>query len=327
MFGIYNSKLKFNQLGSVRYNSSILRSIREIYSRIGARPVVLSQDREALAVLENSFDIELDQEVNGLDEIVFSIPFTDDKKEFIKNENLIQMFESLYIIREVILQKGSSEPTIEVQAEAIWYDIQFTDPLDKTEWTNVEASKMLRDVLKGTGWRLGTVTVPGKRTLLIKEETDNRLGAISSIRELFGGDLVYDFDKKRVNLLKESTVHSGASIVYKKNMQEIEASYDTRNLVTRLYVYGKNDMTIEAANNGSKFIENHSYTKMNRVRSMKDERFSNPFELKEFAEETLKVLCRPSASYKVKAQDLSMISGMSHEKFRSEEHTSELQSR
>ncbi|PHA62855.1 phage tail spike protein [Bacillus wiedmannii] len=311
----FNSGLKFNQLSSVKYNSQILRSIRQYFTRIGPRPIVLDQSQNALAVLENSFDIELDQEVNGVDEIVFSLPFTDKKKDFVKNENLIQMFDTLYIIREVVMKKGSSIPSIEVYAEALWYDLQFSDPLTVTEWEGVSAHQVLSDVLRGTGWSVGTVEINSRRTLRLSEETDNSLKAISSARSLFGGNLKFNTVTKKVDLLQETTQHSGASIVYRKNMQEIEASYETRNLVTRLYVYGKNGLTIEAANNGEKYIENYSYTSKKRVRSIKDERFTNPFYLKEWAEDQLKTLAFPRATYKVSAQDLSTLSGLSHEKF------------
>lgn len=311
----FNTGLKFNYLKTVKYNSQVLREIKMLLSRLGPRPIVLTQEKSALAVLENSFDIELEQEENGMDEIQFSLPFDDVKREFLKNENLIQMHDTLYIIREINMKKGSSAPTVEVYAEALWYDLQFSDPLTVTEWIDESAQKVLSDILSVTEWTLGAVEIDSKRTLLLNNDTDNALKAISAARELFGGSLRFDTEKKIVSLMHEETKHSGASIVYKKNMQEIEASYDTRNLVTRLYVYGKNDLTIEAANNGSPFIENYSYTNKKRVRTIKDERFENPFYLKDFAEKQLEILARPSATYRVTAQDLSSLSGLSHEKF------------
>ncbi|MEK5205230.1 phage tail protein [Bacillus sp. FSL R10-2789] len=311
----FNSGLKFNKLGTVKYNTQILQAIRQYFTRIGVRPIILDQNQNALAVLENSFDIELEQEVNGIDEITFSLPFTDVKKEFLKNENLVQMFETLYIIREVKMKKGSSNPSIEVHAEALWYDLQFSDPLSVTEWQDASAYQVLSDILRGTGWSVGVVENNSRRTLKLSEETDNPLKAISSARSLYSGDLKFNTVTRKVDLLRENVLHSGASIVYRKNMQEIEASYETRNLVTRLYVYGKGGLTIEAANNGSKYIENYSYTSKKRVRSIKDERFTNPFHLKDWAEEQLKMLSQPRASYQITAQDLSTLSGLTHEKF------------
>ena len=312
---LYNNGLKFNLLNTVKYNDKILRSLRELLTRIGPRPIILDQNQNAVAVLENSYDIELDQEVNSVDELRFNLPFTDPKREFVKNENLVQMFSTLYIIREVIIRKGGSEPYVEVYAEALWYDLQFSDPLKTTSWTDATAYQMLSDILFGTGWAVGTVELTNKRTMSLDEQTDNALKGVTAVRNLFGGTLVYDTANRLVNLVEETTIHSGASIVYRKNMSEIEASYDTKDLVTRLYVYGKGGLTIEPANNGVKYIENYDYTKQKRVRSIKDERFTNPFYLKEWAEEQLKIMSKPQATYRTTAQDLSNLSGLEHEKF------------
>ena len=311
----FNNGLKFNQLLTVKYNSSILKTIKQMYLRIGARPIILDQEQKALGVLENSFDIELDQEVNSLDELVFSLPFADSKREFLKNENIIQMFDTLYIIREVSMKKGSSTPLVEVFAEALWYDLQFSDPLETREFDNETAYKIIENVLSNTDWTIGSVEIQTRRNISFDEETDNVLKALQKIRNLYGGELKFDTVNKRVSLLRKEAKHSGASIVYKKNMEEIIATYDTRNLVTRLYAYGKNGLTIEAANNGLKYVENYEYTKTRRVRTIKDERFTNPYHLKEYVEKQLDLLSVPSSSYSVTAQDLSTLSGMSHEKF------------
>ncbi|PED63965.1 phage tail protein [Priestia megaterium] len=311
----YNSGLRFNMLNSVQYNSQVVKSIRQIYTRLGIRPIILDQNKNALAVLENSFDIELDQEVNGIDELNFSLPYTDSKKDYLVNENLIQMYETIYIIRKVEKRKGSNAPQIDVYAEALWYDLQFSDPLKVTSWVDSTPSQILTDLLKGTGWKVGTVEISTKRTLTLDEEADNSLVGITSARDLFGGDLIYDTDAMEVSLLNEQTKHSGAAIIYKKNMSEINAIYDTRDLVTRLYVYGQNGLTIEDANNGVKYVEDFSFTSKVRSRSIKNEQFTNPFSLKEWADDQIKILCKPSASYQITAEDLSSLSGLSHEKF------------
>lgn len=311
----YNNELKFNQLSTVKYNDYILKKIKQIYTRIGARPIVLDQNQNALAVLENSFDTEIHQELSGLDEIEFSLPFTDKKKDFLKNENLIQMFDTLYIIREVSIRKGDFSPSIRVFAEALWYDLQFSDPLLTSEWANITPYGVLKDILNGTGWEIGLIEIQNRRNISFNEETDNVLKAIKMIRSLYGGELKFDTVNKRVNLLKREVTHSGASIVYKKNMKEITATYDTKNLVTRIYAYGKNGLTISPANDGSPYVENYDYTKTKRVRTIKDERFTNPYHLKEYVVDLLEQLSSPTSSYEVVSQDLSTLSGLSHEKF------------
>lgn len=312
----YNSTHKFNQLNSVTYNEQILKMIKQVYSRVGPRPIILNQEQEALAVLENSYDVELEQEENGMDELYFSLPFTDAKRDFVMNENLVQMFDTIYVIREVGKRKSSNNPpVIDVFCEAIWYDLQFADPLDKTEWVDATAYEVFSDLLQGTGWSVGTIEIPNRRTLRLSEETDNRLKGVAAARNLFGGIRKFDTVNKKLHLLQENTKHSGLAITYQKNMEGIEAIYDTKDLVTRLFLYGKNGLTIESANDGKKYIENYSYTNKRRVRSIKDERFTNPYYLKEFGEAQLAILSKPRATYRTTAFNLADISKMSHERF------------
>lgn len=311
----FNNGAKFNQLGTVKYNSTVLAGIKQIFTRIGPRPVILDQNKNAVAVLENSYDIVLEQEINGMDELTFNFPITDDKIQYVQNENLVQMFETLYIIREVIKKKGGSEPSIEVHCEALWYDIQFSDPLDKVEWVETDANTMLNDILVGTGWTIGKIDMTTKRTVRLNAEEDNRLTAINAVHGVFGGDLVFDTDAKKVSLINPNLIHSGIAIVYQKNMSEIEAHYDTKDLVTRLFIYGKNGLTIGAANNDVLYLENYQFTNKKRVRVLKDERFTNPFHLMEYGQEQLDILSKPIMSYKATAQDLSNLTGYEHEKF------------
>ena len=310
----YNNGAKFNMLGSVKYNSAVLRSIKQVYTRIGPRPIILDQNKNALAVLENAYDIILEQEVNGIDELTFSLPFTDEKREFLANENLVQMFDTIYVIREVS-NKKTGEPSVEVFCEALWYDLQYADPLEKTEWTDATPYEFLTDILQGTGWRVGDVEITSRRNVKLDEESQNRLQGIWAGQGVYGGDVVFDTDLLLVHLKQPNTKHSGAAIVYKKNMQEIEAHYDTKDLITRLYLYGKNGLSIADANNGVPYIENYSFANKKRVRILKDERFTNPFHLKEYGEQLLETLSKPRVSYRMTIQVLSQLSGLSHEQF------------
>ena len=311
----YNSRLQFNQLSSVRYNDSIIEEIEQLVSRIGHRPIVLDQERRALAVLENSYDIILEQTQNSVDEITFSFPFVDAKRVHLENENLIQMFNTLYIIRSVTTRHSAGVPHVEVLAQALWYDLAFADRLTRVRWSTVSAFIIFSDLLRGTGWRLRHVAVDNLRTLELDPEVTNALDGIMRARSLFNVNLVWNTDRMTLALVRPTSEHSGAAIVYGKNVKEIEAHYDTRDLVTRLYVYGAESIGIGEANNGIPFLEDYSFTEKRRVRTMRDERFTNPFALKEFAEAQLRIWSRPRATYSLTAAVLSHLTGLEHEQF------------
>ena len=310
----YNTlgRIKYNVLGKLKYNTEYIGKLRQLTTRLGARPIVLDQDMNQLAVLENSFDVVLEQEVGGMDEITFALPMKDSKRNLIKNEGYVQMFDTIYVIREIVDRK--KDRITEVFAEAIWYDLQFADRLDVFDWENELPFVIMSDVLKGTGWRVGNVELTNRRTLHVSVDK-NRLEVLGLVEELFGGELTFDTQNKTVNLIKPKGEHTGAGIMYEKNAEDIEAHYDTRDLVTRIYAYGKGGLTIADANGGVEYVEDTNFTKKIRVRTIKDERFTNPYHLKEMAETALETLAKPRASYTIKLAELSNRAGLSHEKF------------
>jgi len=304
----------FSYLSSIDYKN-LKNSINQINSKIGPRPIILDENYKALAIINNIINAELNQELNSIDEFSFSISYNDPKKEFLKNENLIQMFDTIYIIREITKIKNSSELTLEVYSEALWYDIQFTDPLTVISWTKKTANQMIKDILSKTDWTIGTIDFTNSKTLTLDENNINPLSALYEVKNLFDGNLVFDTNNKTVSLLKENEKHSGASIIYKKNIESIEAKYDTKDLTTKLYIYGKDNLSIDSINEGKKYLENYTYTSKKRVKVLKDERFTDKYHLLEYGYQQLEKLSKPKISYKTTALNLKSLSGLSHEQF------------
>jgi len=304
--------VNYNSLNRIKYNVALNKRLKKLKARIGDRPIVLDQSLNQIAILENSFDVILDQEVGGLDELTLSVPMDDSKRHLIANESHLLMFDTIYVIREISDFKKSR--TTEIFAEALWYDLQYADILTVTEWENMLAGTLISSVLEGTGWAVGVIELTNKRTLRV-DISKNRLEVLSEVESLYGGELVFDTQAKTVGLVNPIGKNTGASISYNKNADDIEAYYDTRDLITKLYAYGKNDMTIADANDGIPYVEDFSYTSRVRVRTIKDERFTNPFHLKEVIEIALETLARPRASYTIKMAELSNRAGLEHEQF------------
>lgn len=288
-----------------------LTQLKQLVTRLGARPVVLDQNKNQVAILENCIEAKIEQEVAGMDEITFSLPMSDKKRKLIANEGYVQMFDTIYVIREIIDYKKAR--TTEVYGEAIWYDIQYTEPLVVLKWTEVNAGVMLTDTLKDTGWRVGTVEITTKRSLNIESTDTNRLEALRKIESVYDGELVFDTQAKTVSLKKPVGKFTGASIMYDKNADSIDAHYDTKDMITKLYLKGKNGMTIAEANGGVPFLENYSYTKAVRVRSMSDERYTNPYTLKDAGVTALEYLSKPRVSYSVKMAEVVNQAKLPHE--------------
>lgn len=307
----------YNQLNNIKYNSAVPRTRPSLYNRLaGARPVVYNQDYERLGVLENADEPILEQEVDSVDTLTFTMPYTDPKRYMIQNENFIELVSNRYVIRRVTKIRSGNDLDIEVYCEATWYDLQRAEPMEVWEWENATPRTILGDMLAGTDWTVGKVEITSERNLSLDEGLTNRLKGMKELPSLFNGELKFNTDINTVDFVEPIGRESGASIVYSKNMDSIEADYSTENLVTKLYLYGKENMTIEDAHpDGLPYIENYEYTDKTLVQMTSDERFTNPYHLYDQGEQALKVLSRPTGAYTLTAYDLSIMTGMEHEEF------------
>ena len=71
---------------------------------------------------------------------------------------------------------------------------------------------------------------------------------LRTVQYVYGGYQVFDSANRQVHLLTFSGTDSGALFSYRKNLKSIQRVVDTRELVTRLYAYGKEGLTLTSIN-------------------------------------------------------------------------------
>ena len=283
------------------------------YEKIGyARPVVLDENGAWEAVLENAYDIIVTGEINGEDTLSFSIPYRDAKRKYIDSEKKIQIVNDVYKVRTITDTKDTNGDTVTaVYAEAEFYDLTFSVRKEERKFDAETAEVAMAYALEGTEWSVGTVNVRTKRTWTSTEK--NALSILRAVADLHGGDLVFDCPNRLVHLLTMSGKDSGALFAYKKNMKSIERVVDTRSLVTRLYAVGADGLTFADINGGRPYVEDFTYSSEVRISTLDCSSFTNPYQMKEYAEMRLAEYCKPSVSYVLNAMDLSVLTGYEHE--------------
>jgi phage minor structural protein len=286
---------------------------RPPYEKLGfARPVVLNSDGAWESVLDNAFDILVTSEVNGADILEFKLPFHDPKRETLDNEKQVQIVNDVYRIRTIKDEKSSDGKVVTiVYAEAAFYDLSFSTEKEARDFIAETPDAPMNYALLGTGWSVGNVTVTTKRTWQSTEK--NALSILRATQNIHGGDLIFDSANRLVHLLTFGGTDSGALFSYKKNMKSIERVVDTRSLVTRLYVYGKDGMTFASINGNKEYVEDFSYSSEVRVGTLDASSFTNPYQMLEFANMRLSQYAKPRISYVLSAMDLSVLTGYEHE--------------
>lgn len=286
---------------------------RSPYEKIGyARPVVLDSNGAWEAVLENAYDIIVTGEINGEDTLSFKIPYRDSKRSYIDSEKKIQIVDDIYKVRTVTDTKDTEGNAItEVYAEAEFYDLTFSVRKEERSFEAETAEMPMAYALAGTEWAVGTVNVRTKRTWTSSEK--NALSILRNVADLHGGDLVFDCANRLVHLLTVNGKDSGALFAYRKNMKSIQRVVDTRSLVTRLYAFGADGLTFADINNGKPYVEDYTYTNEVRISTLDCSSFTNPYQMKEYAEMRLAQYAKPTISYVLNAMDLSVLTGYEHE--------------
>lgn len=272
-------------------------------------PILLDGSGKPLAVLDKAYDYSIQDQLlsddAGQEIVTFTVPL-DDKARLIQNEMTLRVLNRDYAVRVVddhLTQEGLMVRTI--TAEATWYDIQFLPPVQPATWVNQTASAILADLLKDSGWSAGTVEPQQTAGFVISEPT-NLLACLRQLAATFGAELYFDTRGRTVSLVMEvGQDRRDVLLARGKNVQELLRREDTRQLVTRLYPYGKDKLTVSSVNGGREYIEDYSYFDARGLprkviaQVWQNDSYTEPLALLQRAQVELERLSQPTYSYTV----------------------------
>lgn len=171
------------------------------------------------------------------------------------------------------------------------------------------AGYVLYALLYGTEWSVGIADVEG----IFDLESDKKsiLECLKDVADLWGGILVFDSLNRTVSLRGEETwkPYNGYAVRYRSNETSFTKTIN-KNIVTRLYIYGKDNLNIAAATDGEKeYIEDYTYTSTPLYGLIKNNNLTTAGDLVLWGRRQLKKMCVPQTSVKVGLIDRSKIEG------------------
>lgn len=192
-----------------------------------------------------------------------------------------------------------------------------------TNWVNIEAlnpytkgtaAYALFAILYGSGWNVGTVDVDGTHDL----ETDKKSvwDNVKQIRDFWGGILVIDSVAKTVSLRDEDTYrnYNGFQIRYGKNIKNVTRK-QVNDLVTKLYVYGYQNLNIASDNDNKEYLTDFRYTNKIYEGILTNNDITNQRELKNWGIKQIAKMCQPAIKLSTDIIDLREYKGYSQENF------------
>ena len=342
-------------IGSYRSGNSHRLLIYEFYAQshrdyVEYQGVIEVRDRDStlqaylIAQADKVKDPYIDIRLNGESTLEFLIPPASEKLGYITPECELWADDKVFILRkdEAIETVRDERNRLWAKVSAVerWKELETSfvepsisnDPLAKPPadlaviivggGTNLSddkyavgtAAHALYAVLDGSDWKLGVCDVGGIKDL--EAEKVSRLELVKMVQDIWGGYLTWDSVNRIVNLRDghKWQPYTGFQIRYRKNLKHISRMQSNR-IITKLYVFGHDDLDIAAVNDGKKYITNHSYTDREYVGIYKNQDIYYQDELLEKATAELELNCRPRYLYRVKTLDLRILPEYSHEDF------------
>lgn len=208
-----------------------------------------------------------------------------------------------YLIKGINERKTVSTITCELNLDDLRADM-FTDFNRKT----VSFHNVCSEALKNTGWKVENDTLVSKRcSFELKDVTPLDILEHCTNSTSYGNVYKYNTIGKIITLIKpeNDTEPKGVYFTDELNLTDLNYKGSSTGIATRLYVYGKDALSIASVNDGLEYIENHSYT--DKVISLvwRDERYTDPQALYDDAVVKLAAMAVPEQSYTCKVVDLA----------------------
>jgi phage minor structural protein len=168
------------------------------------------------------------------------MPFLDDAMQYVVEENIIKVDGRLFVIRMVEpFRDQSGKLLADVYAEHISSEL-VTEYIPALALTNVTAQQIVDAIFSGTRFTGNAVAIPGQFDFTV--ERQSVIWAVAHLVAL--ADCEIRRDNFQITFRPKIGADNGNWMSYRKNMPSIKKTVDSRSVITRLYVYGKDGITI-----------------------------------------------------------------------------------
>lgn len=262
--------------------------------------IIHTDERPRLSEISNWFIEYLE---TGINKMSFDISTKHPLYCLLKEEQRIE-YDNLYYSIKTINERTKSDIAT-ITAELDLDDLKavlYTSY--KTETKSFEY--VVNDVLNGTGWQvLNAATVMGLRSLDLQDVTPLGILDYCTNSTVYNRKFKYDNKNKTITAININDIKpSGAYFTDELNLKDVNFKGSSETLVTRLYAYGKDGLTIKKYA-GREWIENHDYTDKVISAVWRDERYTNERSLYDDTVDKLKELSKPARSYTCTVIDLA----------------------
>ena len=276
-----------------------------------ALPIIVDSQLQPVALLHQAHKIFVHETLAGENRLTFSLPHP--ALVELTAGALLDLAGKIYRVM-IFGKRDDTQGTrlVEVEAWALWYDLIKMPELPAQEWTEASVSEILAWLLPGSDWTAGAVTIITRRNLRWGGGC-NRLEALRGMERMFNAEIVWDTVARTVSVRDAGGTDTGMFFLRGKNLRKAEAEVSIVETIHRLYPRGHQGLTIAIVNNGIPYLEVPSPFTPPPSAVLKAEGFTDPQQLKEYAEAVFATMNTPQVSYMCGIVDLSAMPGYEDE--------------
>lgn len=231
-------------------------------------------NQQIISHISEKFNHKLSLKLGNINELNFSIPhFIEEELEIVENKHIELIKEKMLIRAKLgaetewfvvaeIEEDGDDEEIFNVTAYSLGFELRGKRIREMKEET-VNATDVLSKILKRTSWKIGTVDAVFDSIFRTIEGNDtNALDMVIETGKTFGALIVWNTDSRTVSFkdIESFGRFRGMTVDYGRFLRSIKKSRTSDELITRLYVYGNEDLSIHTINpTGQAYLENFEY--------------------------------------------------------------------
>lgn len=260
-----------------------------------------------LAYLNKAYEVAVFEGLQETHTVSFKYPMKDEKADLIQEYRIVSVEGQAYRITTVKRDYSGSR-IMTVKANRIFYEDAMrhhfptigndtdvskstigVDPYDviKLAIADTKFELIPDSELKEMG--MTRIGADGVKIDFYPTDKINTYDVIQNVIEAYGRGEIY-YDNYRFAVVERIGKDNGVRMSIKKNMTSLSVERNTQELTTRLYMYGKDDLTISSVNGGKPYIDSkegiEKYGIREAYRDYSD--YDDPEKLKAFGEWDLK---------------------------------------
>lgn len=284
----------------------------------------LNLNRETTAILENAYAISYEKQVNAIWQASFSLPINDPKVNKVELLKYVEIENvGLFRIMPKLTNKSSNSVTFQCEhVLSTLLDACLFKYHQLSNYTTRQVIEYLLNQQEIKHWELRRCDF--NRGFHYSWENENGLvGPLFSIPKPFDEPYMWQFDTStypwQLDLIRPDDIPT-CRIKEGYNLVDFEIEENPMNVINRIYPIGAgegvNQLTIESVNNGIPYLEDLQPGDEIIKHIWVDRRFTNAEHLKASAQALLDEWKKPKVSWSVKGADVSLITGLSVDKFK-----------